>query len=84
MVEAGPSLAGSLLAAGFIDELVIYMAPHLMGDKARGLFDLPGLERMTDRIELEIHDIRAVGRDWRIIARVKDGGGALTACEAAS
>ena len=84
MVEAGPSLAGSLLAAGFIDELVIYMAPHLMGEKARGLFELPGLERMTDRIELEIHDIRAVGRDLRITAIVKGGSGALTAREAAS
>jgi diaminohydroxyphosphoribosylaminopyrimidine deaminase/5-amino-6-(5-phosphoribosylamino)uracil reductase len=41
-----------------------------MGDAARGLFALPGLERMEQRVVLTIHDIRAVGRDWRITARV--------------
>jgi riboflavin biosynthesis pyrimidine reductase len=33
-----------------VDELLIYQAPHLMGDGARGLFHLPGLERMDQRI----------------------------------
>jgi diaminohydroxyphosphoribosylaminopyrimidine deaminase / 5-amino-6-(5-phosphoribosylamino)uracil reductase len=42
-----------------------------MGDAARGLFCLPGLERMEQRIGLSISDIRAVGRDWRITATVK-------------
>ncbi len=70
-VEAGPTLSGTLLQAGLVDELVIYMAPHLMGDAARGLFSLPGLERMTDRIQLEIADIRAIGQDWRITATVR-------------
>jgi len=42
-----------------------------MGDAARGLFALPGLERMADRVELAISDIRAVGQDWRITATVK-------------
>jgi diaminohydroxyphosphoribosylaminopyrimidine deaminase/5-amino-6-(5-phosphoribosylamino)uracil reductase len=46
------------------------MAPHLMGDAARGLFALPGLERMAQRIQLSINDIRAVGDDWRISATV--------------
>jgi diaminohydroxyphosphoribosylaminopyrimidine deaminase/5-amino-6-(5-phosphoribosylamino)uracil reductase len=69
-LEAGATLCGALLAAGLVDELVIYLAPHLMGDAARGLFSLPGLERMEDRIGLEILDIRAVGKDWRITARV--------------
>jgi diaminohydroxyphosphoribosylaminopyrimidine deaminase/5-amino-6-(5-phosphoribosylamino)uracil reductase len=69
-LEAGATLCGALLAAGLVDELVIYLAPHLMGDTARGLFRLPGLERMEDRIGLEINDIRAVGKDWRITARV--------------
>lgn len=66
LVEAGPSLNGALLQAGLIDELLIYLAPHLMGDAARGLFHLPGLQAMRDRINLDIVDIRAVGRDWRI------------------
>ena len=69
LIEAGPTLAGAALQAGVIDELVIYMAPHLMGHRARGLFHLPGLEKMAERVALEISDIRAVGRDWRITAR---------------
>lgn len=69
MVEAGATLCGALLQAGLFDELVIYMAPLLMGDEARGLLSLPGLQSMTDRIELEIDDMRSVGRDWRIQAR---------------
>ncbi len=69
LLEAGPTLAGPVLAAGLVDELVIYMAPHLMGDSARGLLHLPGLEQMQDRIELDISDVRSVGRDIRITAR---------------
>jgi len=69
-VEAGPTVSGALLLDGLVDELVIYMAPHLLGDGARGLFTLPGLERMEQRIGLSIADIRAVGDDWRITATV--------------
>jgi diaminohydroxyphosphoribosylaminopyrimidine deaminase/5-amino-6-(5-phosphoribosylamino)uracil reductase len=69
-LEAGATLSGALLAAGRVDELLVYLAPHLMGDAARGLFRLPGLERMEQRIGLSISDIRAVGRDWRISATV--------------
>lgn len=69
LIEAGPTLAGGALAAGIIDELIVYMAPHLMGDSGRGLFHLPGLQGMADRVDLTISDIRAVGRDWRITAR---------------
>lgn len=71
MLEAGPTLAGAMLRAGLVDELVIYMAPQLLGDQARGLFHLPGLDTMGDRVALTIEDIRAVGPDWRIRARVK-------------
>lgn len=71
-VEAGAILCGALLADRLIDELVIYMAPHLMGDAARGLFALPGLQHMTQRIGLSIQDIRAVGRDLRITAQLAD------------
>jgi diaminohydroxyphosphoribosylaminopyrimidine deaminase / 5-amino-6-(5-phosphoribosylamino)uracil reductase len=69
LLEAGATLAGAMLQAGLIDELVVYMAPHLMGDGAHGLLRLPGLERMEQRVALEILDIRAVGEDWRITAR---------------
>lgn len=70
LVEAGPTLNGALLNAGLIDEVIIYMAPHLMGDAARGLFHLPELHQMSQRIALDIQDIRAVGCDWRITAKI--------------
>ncbi len=71
LVEAGATLCGSLLTTGLVDELVLYLAPYLLGDSARGLFHLPPLRRLEDRIALEITDVRGVGRDWRVIARVR-------------
>lgn len=71
LLETGATLSGAMLRAGLVDELKIYMAPHLMGNAARGLFNLPGLDRMDQRINLHISDIRAVGSDWCITARVK-------------
>lgn len=68
-VEAGATLCGALLADRLVDEIVVYLAPHLMGDKARGLFTLPGMNEMKDRIELEFTDVRSIGRDLRITAR---------------
>jgi diaminohydroxyphosphoribosylaminopyrimidine deaminase/5-amino-6-(5-phosphoribosylamino)uracil reductase len=46
------------------------MAPKLMGDGARGLFHTPGLDNLADAVSLDIQDVRAVGQDWRITARV--------------
>ena len=71
LTETGSTLSGAMLRAGLIDEMVIYMAPTLMGDAARGLFSLPGLDHLEDRIGVEITDVRAIGRDWRITATVK-------------
>ncbi len=68
LVEAGATLSGALLAAGLVDELVIYMAPQLLGDGARGLFHLPGLEHMAQKRAVVIRDIRKIGNDWRITA----------------
>jgi diaminohydroxyphosphoribosylaminopyrimidine deaminase/5-amino-6-(5-phosphoribosylamino)uracil reductase len=68
MVEAGGVLNGALLKARLIDELVIYMAPKIMGDMARGVFHLPGMESMAQNISLNVTDMRAIGRDWRITA----------------
>lgn len=70
LIEAGPTLAGAALKAGIIDELIIYMAPSIMGSEARGLFNLPGLSKMADRIQLEITELRKIGRDVRITAVV--------------
>jgi diaminohydroxyphosphoribosylaminopyrimidine deaminase/5-amino-6-(5-phosphoribosylamino)uracil reductase len=69
LVEAGPTLAGALLQAGLMDELIVYMAPCLLGDGARGMLRLPGLSTLTQRMPLHIEDIRALGQDWRIMAR---------------
>ncbi len=72
LVEAGPTLCGALLQAGLIDELVVYMAPLLMGSAARGLLNLPGLEKMSDTVKLEIVDIRPLGHDWRMQIKVNN------------
>lgn len=67
LVESGARLAGAMLAAGLVDELIVYMAPTLMGSAARPLLDLP-LEHMADKVSLDIKDLRQVGGDWRITA----------------
>lgn len=68
-VEAGPTLAGALLQADLADEIVIYIAPLLLGDRARSLFQLPELTRMQERWALDILETRAVGKDWRLTLR---------------
>ena len=68
-VEAGSVLCGALLKNDLVDEIILYMAPHIMGDAAKGLFHLPGLEEMKDRIELQINDVRFIGKDIRITAK---------------
>ncbi|MFN3579041.1 MAG: bifunctional diaminohydroxyphosphoribosylaminopyrimidine deaminase/5-amino-6-(5-phosphoribosylamino)uracil reductase RibD [Pseudomonas sp.] len=68
LVESGAGLAGAFLRAGLVDELIIYMAPRLLGSQARPLLQLP-LETMAEAVDLEVTDMRAVGRDWRITAR---------------
>lgn len=73
LVEAGATLSGALLEAGLVDELVLYYAPLLLGDNGRGMFRLANLTQMADRLALEIKDVRAIGQDWRIIAKVASG-----------
>lgn len=72
LVEAGSTLSGALLRMKLVDELIFYYAPHLMGNNERGMFVLPPLARMTDRTNLVVTDIRPVGMDWRVIAKVSD------------
>ena len=68
-VEAGFKLNGSLLREGVVDEFVIYLAPSLIGDQARGMFDLPALESLSGRRVLRVRDIRMIESDIRVIAR---------------
>jgi diaminohydroxyphosphoribosylaminopyrimidine deaminase/5-amino-6-(5-phosphoribosylamino)uracil reductase len=70
LVEAGSTLCGALLKQRLVDELVSYYAPYLLGSDSRGMFQLPPLARMDDRLALEIKDVRAIGRDWRIVASI--------------
>jgi len=72
LVETGATLGGAMLRAGLIDEMVLYLAPILMGHEARPLFRLPGLETMEQRIELELLDQRRVGRDWKLRYKVQN------------
>lgn len=67
LVEAGPTLAGAFWRAGLVDWLTIYMAPTLLGSEGRPLLELP-LQEMRDQQRLTIHEMRAVGADWRIDA----------------
>lgn len=76
LVEAGPVLAGALLRAGLVDELVLYQAPRFIGHEGRPLLWMPGLERLDQGIRLEWTDVRRVGRDLRLTARPLSDGDA--------
>lgn len=68
-VEAGPTLCGALLQAGLVDELLLYIAPLLMGDSARPLLAGLGIETMAQTVPLEIADTRMLGKDLRLLLR---------------
>lgn len=68
LVECGPRLAGALLNAKLVDELVIYQAPHIMGDQVRPMFHTPTWSALADRQALEVVDVRRLGQDTRITA----------------
>jgi diaminohydroxyphosphoribosylaminopyrimidine deaminase / 5-amino-6-(5-phosphoribosylamino)uracil reductase len=65
LVESGPRLAGALLQRGLLDELIVYMAPTLLGSRARPLLDLP-LDEMAQQQRLAVTDTRKIGADWRL------------------
>lgn len=67
LLEAGATLAGAFAQAGLIDEYRIYMAPVLLGSRARPLMELP-FTQMSERLQLRITAIEPVGDDWRIRA----------------
>ena len=68
-VEAGSRLNGSLLQEGQVDEFLIYLAPSIIGDAARGMFHLPELTELAGRRQLKILDTRMIGPDIRVLAR---------------
>ena len=66
MVEAGPALNGALIEAGLIDEYLLYIASHILGTDARGMFGISALNKMSDRMELKLIDVRQIGDDLRL------------------
>ncbi len=75
-VEAGPRLNGALLEAGLIDELVLYVAPRLLGDGARGMFCVPTIESLGAAWDIQVEEVRQIGRDLRITGRPSRVAGA--------
>lgn len=71
LVEAGAGLAGSFVQQSCVDRLMVYIAPKLMGDSARGLFELP-YTQMAQSQELKLEDMRMVGDDVRLSYVVAD------------
>src|SRR5690606_37149796 len=69
LVEAGAELNGALLAAGLVDELVVYFAPVFLGHGARPMLELPDIVAVAQRRRLVIDDVRSFGADLRIVAR---------------
>lgn len=65
-VEAGASLNGALLESGLVDEWLIYMAPCVLGDQARGLFHFPELQSMADKKNFQLKEFTQVGPDLRL------------------
>lgn len=70
LIESGATLAGAFLSAGLIDELILYQAPKLLGSDAKSLVNMPKLNVLKDAVNLTINDIRMVGKDIRIIAKI--------------
>jgi diaminohydroxyphosphoribosylaminopyrimidine deaminase/5-amino-6-(5-phosphoribosylamino)uracil reductase len=72
-VEAGFRLNGSLLREDFVDELLVYLAPSIIGDKGHGMFELPELTDLEGRRRLVIRELRAIGPDIRVLATLTEG-----------
>jgi diaminohydroxyphosphoribosylaminopyrimidine deaminase/5-amino-6-(5-phosphoribosylamino)uracil reductase len=70
-VEAGAKLAGALLQNKLVDELILYQAPKLLGDKGRDLFAIDELTQMQQAFELQWQDIRQIGPDLKMTAQFK-------------
>lgn len=73
-VEAGATLTGSLLMQGLVDELIVYQAGCLIGSQGRALAVLPGMEKLAQRLHMELLDSRPVGPDWRFIYAPHNAG----------
>jgi len=71
MLEAGAVLNGALLKAGLLDELVVYMAPSVLGVDARSAFDIEGIDRLADKVELALLTVDVLGQDIKLKYKIK-------------
>ena len=69
-VEAGFKLNGSLLRENLVDELLLYLAPRILGDGALGMFSLPELTDLAHKRLVQFGDVQRIGGDLRILARI--------------
>ena len=70
--EAGASLSGALLQAHCVDELIVYIAPKLLGHDARAMMQLPGLDKLKNAVQFEFSEVVKVGVDLRLTARIHE------------
>lgn len=70
--ECGASLAGDLMTAGLVDELVLYLAPKLLGHHSRNLIELPNYLALAETAQLKINEIEQFGPDIRIVATIDE------------
>ncbi|GMW06746.1 MAG: bifunctional diaminohydroxyphosphoribosylaminopyrimidine deaminase/5-amino-6-(5-phosphoribosylamino)uracil reductase RibD [Gammaproteobacteria bacterium] len=66
LLEAGPGVSGAMLDAGLIDEIVVYVAPHVLGADGFGMFATTTLSEMSARPEFDLADVRRIGPDCRL------------------
>ncbi len=74
-VEAGVKLNGSLVREGCVDELLVYLAPSLLGDMAQGMAGLAAMTSLDERVTLDFRSVERVGADLRILARLQGARG---------
>jgi diaminohydroxyphosphoribosylaminopyrimidine deaminase/5-amino-6-(5-phosphoribosylamino)uracil reductase len=69
LVEAGATLSTAFIQAGLVDELIVYIAPKLLGSDARSLLNIAGIESMSDSLNFEITDLQQIDRDIRVVLK---------------
>jgi diaminohydroxyphosphoribosylaminopyrimidine deaminase/5-amino-6-(5-phosphoribosylamino)uracil reductase len=67
LVEAGATLSGAFIEAGLVDELIVYIAPKLLGSDARPLLGFAGLTQMSEAWQLSIESVTQIETDLRVV-----------------
>ena len=70
-VEAGARLMGPMIQAGLVDELLVYLAPKLLGRDAREMFSINEPGKLADALQFDLHEVTRIGDDVRILLRAK-------------